>query len=107
MQDLIQSVWIELRGSWRYRWAAMITAWVVCLFGWMTVFSMADIYEARARVYVDADSRLADVMGQVGVAPGIGSRVFVVRQAMLGRPILERVARETDLDLRARTREAR
>ena len=27
---------------------------------------MPDIYEARAQVYVDADSRLADVMGQVG-----------------------------------------
>ena len=64
---------------------------------------MPDIFEARAQVYVDADSRLAEVMGQVGVAPGVGSRVFVVRQAMLGRPQLERVARETDLDLRART----
>ena len=66
---------------------------------------MPDIYEARAQVYVDADSRLADVMGSVGVAPGVGSRVFVVRQAMLGRPQLERVARETDLDLRARSPE--
>ena len=105
MHDLIQSVWIELRGSWRYRWTAMITAWVMCVLGWTAVFSMPDIYEARAQVYVDADSRLANVMGQVGVAPGVGSRVFVVRQAMLGRPQLERVARETDLDLRARTRE--
>ena len=105
MQDLFHLIWIELRGSWRYRWAAMITAWLVCLLGWFGVFSMPDIYEARAQVYVDADSRLADVMGQVGVAPSVGARVFVVRQAMLGRPQLERVARETDLDLRARTRE--
>ncbi len=45
------------------------------------------------------------LVGQVGVAPGVGSRVFVVRQAMLGRPQLERVARETDLDLRASTDE--
>lgn len=105
MQELIQQIRTELRGMWRYRWAAMIAAWAVCVGGWITVFSMPDIYQASAKVYVDADSRLADVMGQVGVAPGVGSRVFVVRQAMLGRPQLERVARETDLDLRARTEE--
>jgi polysaccharide chain length determinant protein (PEP-CTERM system associated) len=81
----------------------MAVAWVVCVAGWSMVLAMPDIYQATARVYVDADSRLADVVGQIGVAPGVGSRVFVVRQAMLGIPQLERVARETDLDLRART----
>jgi polysaccharide chain length determinant protein (PEP-CTERM system associated) len=105
MNELVHLIRTELRGSWRYRWVAIIIAWVVCLLGWSAVFTMPDIYEARAQVYVDADSRLADVMGSVGVAPGVGSRVFVVRQAMLGRPQLEKVARETDLDLRARTPE--
>ena len=105
MHELLQQIKTELRGMWRYRWPAMLAAWVVCLVGWVSVFSMPDIYQASAKVYVDADSRLADVMGQVGVAPGVGSRVFVVRQAMLGRPQLERVARETDLDLRASTEE--
>ncbi|NOX69183.1 MAG: hypothetical protein GXP15_08350 [Gammaproteobacteria bacterium] len=103
MNELINMLRTELRGTWRYRWVAMITAWTICLIGWVSVFAMPDIFEARAQVYVDADSRLADVMGEVGVAPTIGSRVFVVRQAMLGRPQLERVARETDLDLRAAT----
>lgn len=102
MQDIVQLIRMELRGSWRYRWWAMTTAWVLCVCGWLLVFTMPDIYEARAQVFVDADSRLADVMGDVGVEPGVGSRVFIVRQAMLGRPQLERVARETDLDLRAR-----
>ena len=105
MIDIFHLLRTELRGSWRYRWPAMTTTWIVCLLGWMLVFIIPDEYEARAQVYVDADSRLADVMGQVGIAPGVGARVFVVRQAMLGRPQLERVARETDLDLRARTRE--
>ena len=105
MRELLHLLRTEIRGSWRYRWAAMIVAWIVCVLGWLSVFSMPDMYGARAQVYVDADSRLADVMGAVGVAPGVGSRVYVVRQAMLGRPQLERVARETDLDLRARTPE--
>ncbi len=105
MQDLVQQIRREIRGTWRYRWYAMAAAWLICLLGWGFVLSMPDIYQANARVYVDADSRLAEVVGQVGVPPGVGSRVFVVRQAMLGRPQLERVARETDLDLRATNEE--
>jgi polysaccharide chain length determinant protein (PEP-CTERM system associated) len=81
----------------------MLVTWIVCALGWVGVYMMPDIFEAKARVYVDADSRLVEVMNQVGIAPGVASRVFIVRQAMLGRPQLERVARETDLDLRARS----
>ena len=105
MQELFHLLLTGLRGSWRYRWPALVTAWVVCLIGWLFVFSMPDIYEARAQVFVDADSRLAEVMGQVGADPGVGSRVFVVRQAMLGRPQLEKVARETGIASRATTSE--
>ncbi len=107
MHDMFQFISNELRGSWRFRWSAIITAWTVCVFGWLFVFSMPDIYEARAQVFVDADSRLADVMGQVGVDPGVGSRVFVVRQAMLGLPQLDRVATETGIDKRATNSEER
>ena len=105
MRQIFQLIHTELRGAWRYRWTAMLTAWGVCVVGWLFVFTLPDIYEAEAQVYVDADSRLADVMSDVGVTPEVSSRVFVVRQAMLGRPQLERVARETDLDLRAPTLE--
>lgn len=103
MQDLFQLVRTEIRGAWRYRWWAMIVAWAICLVGWLVVFTMPDMFQARAQVFVDADSRLAEVIGEVGVEPGVGSRVFIVRQAMLGRPQLERVASVTGLDKRAKT----
>lgn len=105
MQELLYLFRNELRGSWRYRWIALAVAWGICLIGWALVYSLPNVYRAGAQVYVDAQSRLAEVMGQVGVSPGVGSRVFVVRQAMLGRPQLERVASETGLDQRARTPE--
>lgn len=107
MQEFLDLILNEIRGSWRHRWLALIAAWVICIAGWFLVLTMPDIFEARAQVYVDADSRLADVMGQVGVMPGVGSRVFVVRQALLGRSQLERVARETNMDLRAPDAEAK
>lgn len=103
MQDLIRFIINEMRGSWRFRWYAVGVAWLICAAGWLFVLRMPDIYEAKAQVFVDAESRLAEVMGQVGVAPGVGSQVFVVRQALLGRPQLEYTAQQTGLDRRATT----
>ncbi|MEM8547755.1 MAG: hypothetical protein AAGF46_06290, partial [Pseudomonadota bacterium] len=107
MQDLLRMILTEARGTWRFRWVAISAAWVICIIGWPAVLNMPDIFEARAQVFVDADSRLADVIGEVGSAPEVGSQVFVVRRAMLSRPQLEKVAREADLDLRAGTQQER
>ena len=101
MYEFWQEIQRELRGMLRYRWPAMIVAWAVCAVGWTGVYMMPNVYEAGAQVFVDAQSRLAAVMGQVGVSPGVGSRVVVVRQAMLARPQLEKVASDTGLDRRA------
>jgi polysaccharide chain length determinant protein (PEP-CTERM system associated) len=101
MHGLLQDIRRQVRGMFRYRWLAMVVAWTCCVLGWVSVFSMPNVYEARAQVYVDAQSRLAKVMGLVGVSPSVGSQVFVVRQAMLARPQLERVALDTGLSLRA------
>ncbi len=92
---------------WRYRWLAMTCAWIVCVIGWITVYDIPNKYAARAKVFVDAQSRLANIVETIGVAPGVAARVFVVRQAMLGRSELEKVAAETGLDLRAQTDEER
>ena len=85
MQELWRLIQAEIRGAWRYRWVAMAVTWVVCILGWLAVYNLPNIYEAKAKVYVDAQSRLAKVMGQVGVAPGVGGQVFIVRQALVGR----------------------
>src|SRR3954470_16368309 len=93
----------ELRGAWRFRWLAMALAWAVCAFGWLYVFSMPDMYEATARVFVDTRTVLRPLLRDITVEADVNSQLNLVRQAMLGRPQLERVARETDLDLRAAT----
>ncbi len=101
MLDLLKQLRTEIRGIWRFRWTAMIVAWAICGAAWLFIYTMPNIYEARAQVFVDADSRLVEVMGQVGVAPGVGATVFVVQQAMMGRPQLEKVAEVTGIDKRA------
>lgn len=107
MQEILQELRLLIRGMLRYRWVAMAVVWICCLLGWVGVYTMPNIYEARAKVYVDAESRLAKVMGQVGASPGVGTQVFVVQQAMLARPQLEKVAKETGIITRAHNKEER
>lgn len=103
MYEIYQQLLTEIRGAWRFRWVAMSIAWIVCLLGWPAVFLLPDQFEAEARFYVDTTTRLDEVMGGVIIDADEFSHIELVRQAMLSVPVLNRVARETDLDLRART----
>lgn len=107
MQNLLDQVLDELRGTWRFRWVAVSVAWVVSVVGWLVVFSMPDMYEARARVNVDTRTPLRPLLTGVAAEQDVESQIIMVRQALLGSPNLERVAREADLLVRARTPEQR
>lgn len=107
MQELIQQVLTEIRSAWRFRWWAMVTAWIICIVGWSAVFFLPDQFEGEARFYVNTTTRLDEVMGGVIIDADEGSQINLVRQAMLSGPVLERVARDTDLDHRATTPLAR
>ncbi len=107
MSPMLDQVLDEVRGAWRFRWIAMAAAWAVCVLGWMVVLSLPDMYEASARVFVDTKTALRPLLHGLAIESDVDSQLNQVRQAMLGRPQLERVARETDLDVQATTPEAR
>jgi polysaccharide chain length determinant protein (PEP-CTERM system associated) len=107
MQALIIKILDDIRGSWRFRWVGLAAAWAACLIGWVYVFAMPNVYEAKARVYVDSKTVLGPLLRGLALDPNVESELSVVRQALLSRPTLETVARKTDLDLRAKTPEAR
>lgn len=94
----IDKVLEDVQGAWRFRWIALAVAAAVCVFGWLYVLSMPSIYEARARVYVDTQGVLRPLLQGLAIAPNVESGVAIVRQAMLSRPHIEKVARETGLD---------
>jgi polysaccharide chain length determinant protein (PEP-CTERM system associated) len=103
MHQLIIKILDEIRGAWRYRWLALAVGWGICLLGWLGVFMMPNVYEASARVYVDTQSMLGPLLEGLAVKANVDSELAVVRQALLSRPRLEGVARETDLFVRAKT----
>lgn len=105
MHALVVKVLDDVRGTWRFRWWALLAAWAICCIGWLFVIALPDVYEASARVYVDSQTALRPLLKGLAVEPDVESELAIVRQALLSRPQLEIVARTTDLDLRAKNPE--
>jgi protein tyrosine kinase modulator len=95
MNELLQKVIDELRSAWRFRWFAMAAAWLICLVGWAAVLKIPDVYEASARVFVDTRTTLSQATAGITMDSNVESQILRVRQALLGGPQLEKVARES------------
>jgi protein tyrosine kinase modulator len=93
----------QLSGMWRFRWRALIVAWLLALAGWAWVYALPNVYSASARVHVDTESALRPLLRGLAVETNIQDQLNFMTRALLSRPQLEKVARETDLDLRAHT----
>ncbi len=93
------------RGMWRYRWQAVVVMWVISIAGWIGVYSMPDVYEANARVFVDTENALKPLLRGIATTSDVMSEVTIVTREMLSRPNLALVARSTGLDLRVKTDE--
>ena len=78
----------QIRGAWRFRFTAMLVAWVVCVLGWLIVLALPDTYSAHARVYVDTKTRLSQVTTGIGIDSDLAAQAEEVRQALLGGPQL-------------------
>lgn len=103
MQAVIEQVLNELRGAWRFRRYALVVAWAVCLFGWFVVLAIPDTYQSSARVNVDTRTALGSVVDGLVVKVDVEAQLNLVRQTLLGRANLEKVAQQVGLDVTART----
>jgi len=103
--EVVSDVIEHVKGMWRFRWLAVLATWAVSIAGWLYVYSLPDVYRASARVYVDTNSLLKPLMQGLTAPQDTMSEVQLVSTAVLTRPNLEFVARETDLDLRTSNQE--
>jgi polysaccharide chain length determinant protein (PEP-CTERM system associated) len=86
--------------GWAHRWKALVLAWMVCLAGWVVVYTIPDTYRASARIYADADAILGSLLRGIAVDGSQASQVDTLQRTLLSRPNLERLVARTDLDLR-------
>ena len=92
---------------WRYRWSALVIAWLVAILGWPIVFSLPEQFSAKTVVYVDTSSVLKPLLK--GLAPETDSKdeLVVMSRVLLNRENLLSVAREADMDIEANSQQER
>lgn len=104
MQELIRYIVGELRGTWRFRWYALLIAWIVALAGSAFVLYMPDEYRVEARVQLDTQSMLRPLLEDLAVQPNPEMRMRALTSKLLRRENLERIASTNDLLLQARSK---
>jgi len=107
MNELLAALKSQIRSSWRFRWYAIVIAWLATLVGWGVVFILPDKYESTAKVYVDTDSVLRPLLEGLAVETHMEQRLELMTRTLLNRENLGKILRETDLDLQASTAEGR
>ena len=103
IHELVQMVEKHALGMWRYRWTALSIAWGLSLLSWIYISMLPDRYEASAQVFVDTDSVLRPLLRGLSVEKDVMNDVTLMTRTMVTRPHLERVARDADLDLSAKS----
>ncbi len=99
MNELIVTLKNQIRSAWRFRWSALLVAWLVTLLGWSVVFVMPDKYQSTAKVFVDTESVLRPLLRGLAVQTDLEQRLQLMTRTLLNNENLEKVLRETDLDL--------
>jgi polysaccharide chain length determinant protein (PEP-CTERM system associated) len=103
MEETINQLLFLVKGVWKYRWHAVIVAWVVAIAGWVRVYTLPDDYQASARVFVDTQSILKPLLAGMTTIPNVEQQVSIMSRTLLSRPNIEKVMRMVDLDIKAKT----
>lgn len=99
MTDTIAQILDTAWRAWRWRGVALLVTWLVCAAGWITVSLMPDIYKSSAVVYVDTANVLRPLLKGLAIEPDTDSQLQLMQETLISRPNLEKVMRDTDLDL--------
>jgi polysaccharide chain length determinant protein (PEP-CTERM system associated) len=103
MEETINQLLFLVKGVWKYRWHAVIVAWVIAIAGWIRVYTLPDDYQASARVFVDTQSILKPLLSGMTTIPNVEQQVSIMSRTLLSRPNIEKVMRMVDLDIKTKT----
>ncbi|NMH59074.1 XrtA system polysaccharide chain length determinant [Alteromonas ponticola] len=106
MQDLqpsINQLLDFLKGIWIKKRIIIICSWIICPLGFLYVASLPNQYQSNATVYVDTGSPLRPILQDIALQSDPREEIQMMAQTLLSRSNLETIARESDLDITART----
>jgi polysaccharide chain length determinant protein (PEP-CTERM system associated) len=99
VNEVVEQFLSHLRTVWRFRWFAIVVAWIIAVGGWTVVYMTPDRYEADARIYVDTQSVLRPLLTGLAVQPNLDQMVTIMSQTLISRPNVEKVIQMTGLDV--------
>jgi len=102
MAEITALILTFLKAIGKYRWHAVVIAWIVALVGWTVVFKLPNEYVASARVYVDTQSILKPLLSGMTTLPNLDQQVMFMRRTLISRPNVEKLMRMVDLDVKAK-----
>lgn len=95
MGSVYEEIRIAIHSVWQRRWLALLTAWGVCLLGWLIVSLIPNKYESRASVFVQPQSLLPE---KLGITPAERKNdIDGIIQTLTSAENLEKVVRDTPL----------
>lgn len=97
MQDQLAQLFYYARGALKYKWLALIIAWVVCLGGWIFVFAMPNKYASEAKVHVETKTMLQPLLRGMTIQSDTVGLLRVMQVLMFTRNNLEQIIKMSDL----------
>ena len=97
MQDQLSEILFYFKGTLKYKWVAIIVAWIVCLGGWLFISSMPNKYMSEAKVHVETKTMLEPLIGGLAIHTDVRALLRVMQQLMFTKENLEQIIKLSDL----------
>jgi len=92
MQDQFAEIIAYAKGIARYKWVVIISAWIVCVAGWMFIYNMPDKYESKAKVHVDTRTMLRPLLRGIAVQADVRGLIAILKKLMFTQQNMLKVA---------------
>ena len=103
MQEQLYEILYYLKGALKYKWIAIIIAWLICLGGWLYVSAMPDKYTSQAKVHVETRTMLRPLLAGMAIESDVWALLRVMQQLMFTKSNLEQIIKLSDLDKAVKT----
>lgn len=99
IQQTLDELLGYLKGIWIKKRFIIVCTWLICPISWLYVANMQDVYQSSAKVYADTRSILQPLLRGLALQTNIDQELQLMAKTLLSRPNLEKIARNTDLDI--------
>jgi len=103
MQEQLYEIFSYLKGALKYKWVAIIIAWVICLSGWIYVSAMPNKYTSQAKVHVETRTMLQPLLAGMTIEADVRGLLRVMQQLMFTKGNLEQIIKLSDIGKNLKT----